>query len=146
MRDRRAPLIDLAALAHNCAIARRHAGARDVIAVVKADAYGHGARRRRAAPACARAARRFAVATVAELAALRAARIDAPVLLLGGVHDAADARAALALGATPVLHHEGDARRGRGRRGVARPPRGGARRGRYGDAAARRSGRRSRRR
>ena len=35
--------IDLAALAENWAIARRHAGARTVIAVVKADAYGHGA-------------------------------------------------------------------------------------------------------
>ena len=35
--------IDLAALAENWAIARRHAGERAVIAVVKADAYGHGA-------------------------------------------------------------------------------------------------------
>jgi alanine racemase len=48
----------------------------------------------------------FAVATASEVAALRAAGVDAEVLLLCGVHDAADARAALALGATPVLHHE----------------------------------------
>jgi alanine racemase len=97
--------IDLAALAENWAIARRHAGARTVIAVVKADAYGHGA------PAVARRLLRegctaFAVATASELAALRVAGVGAEVLLLCGVHDAADARAALALGATPVLHHE----------------------------------------
>jgi len=98
-------LVDLAALAGNWAIARRHAGGRAVIAVVKADAYGHGA------PAVARRLLRegctaFAVATASEVAALRAAGIDAEMLLLCGVHDAADARAALALGATPVLHHE----------------------------------------
>lgn len=97
--------IDLAALAGNWAIARRHAGARAVIAVVKADGYGHGA------AAVARRLQRegctaFAVATASEVAALRAAGVGAEVLLLGGVHDAADARTALALGATPVLHHE----------------------------------------
>ena len=69
-------LIDLGALADNWAIARRHAGARAVIAVVKADAYGHGA------PAVARRLLRegctaFAVATASELAALRAAGVDA---------------------------------------------------------------------
>ncbi len=98
-------LIDLAALAHNWAIARRAAGGRRVIAVVKADAYGHGA------PAVARrlvqeGCTLFAVATASELAALRAAGVAAPVLLLGGVCGVADARSALALGATPVLHDE----------------------------------------
>lgn len=98
-------LVDLDALAHNFALARRAAGPRDVIAVVKADAYGHGAvavARRLAAEGCTR----FAVATLAELAALRRAGIGAPVLLLGGVQDAREAAVALALGATPVLHHE----------------------------------------
>jgi alanine racemase len=98
-------LIDLAALAHNWAIASRAAGDRRVIAVVKADAYGHGA------PAVARRLVRegcsmFAVATVSELAALRLSGVDAPVLLLDGVQDVADARTALALGATPVLHDD----------------------------------------
>ncbi len=98
-------LIDLTALAHNWAIACRAAGDRRVIAVVKADAYGHGAAavaRRLVREGCTW----FAVATVSELAALRAAGVDAPVLMLGGVHGAADARAALALGATPVLHDD----------------------------------------
>lgn len=97
--------IDLAALAHNWAIARRAAGDRRVIAVVKADAYGHGAAvvaRRLLREGCDG----FAVATASEVAALRAAGVDAPVLLLDGVHGAADARTALALGATPVLHDE----------------------------------------
>lgn len=95
--------IDLDALAHNWALVARRAGGREAIAVVKADAYGHGA------PAVARrllqaGCRRFAVAVLEELAALRRAGVDAAVLLLGGVHGAADARAALALGATPVVH------------------------------------------
>lgn len=34
--------IDVAALRHNLEVARRHAGGRPVMAVVKADAYGHG--------------------------------------------------------------------------------------------------------
>lgn len=98
-------LIDLAALAHNWAIACGAAGDRRLIAVVKADAYGHGA------PAVARRLVRegctaFAVATASELAALRAAGVDAPALLLGGVQGVADARTALALGATPVLHDD----------------------------------------
>jgi len=98
-------LIDLAALAHNWAIASRAAGDRRVIAVVKADAYGHGA------PAVARRLVRegctaFAVATASELAALRLAGVDAPVLLLDGVQGVSDARTALALGATPVLHDD----------------------------------------
>ena len=97
--------IDLGALAHNFGVARRCAGDRAVIAVVKADGYGHGA------VAVARRLLRegatwLAVATNEELAALRGAGIDAPVLVLGGVHGVADAHTALALGATPVVHHE----------------------------------------
>lgn len=99
-------LLDLGALAHNFAVARRAAGARDVIAVVKADAYGHGAiavARRLVAEGCTR----FAVATLSELAALRGAGIDAPTLLLGGVASEREAALALSLAATPVLHHAG---------------------------------------
>jgi alanine racemase len=98
-------LVDLGALAGNFALARRCAGERAVIAVVKAEAYGHGAIavvRRLAREGCAC----FAVATVSEVAALRGAGIDAPVLLLGGVHGPGEAARALALAATPVLHHE----------------------------------------
>src|SRR5215470_12658183 len=100
--------VDLAALAHNWSLLRRRAGGRRVIAVIKADAYGHGA-----VPAARCLARagcdRFAVASLDEVAALRRGGVAAPVLLLGGVHGPAEARAALSLAATPVLHGEREA-------------------------------------
>ena len=95
--------VDLGSLARNWAVLRRRAAGREVIAVIKADAYGHGAVA--VARCLVRAGcRHFAVVALDELAALRRAGIDAPVLLLGGVHGPAEARAALALAATPVLH------------------------------------------
>ena len=113
--------IDLGALVANYALARRLAGHRSVIAVVKADAYGHGAVR--VARVLARAGcERLAVARVGEAAELRDAAVALPILVLCGVQDAEEARAALALGATPVVHHEGhlallrDAARRRGAR------------------------------
>jgi alanine racemase len=98
--------IDLGALAHNYATLAQRAGGRDVIAVVKADAYGHGApevARRLSGAGC----RSFAVAVPSEAAQLRRAGVDAELLLLGGVNGLAEARAALALRTVPVLH--GDA-------------------------------------
>jgi alanine racemase len=97
--------IHLAAIRANYATARRLAGAREVIAVVKADAYGHGAvpvARTLVEAGC----RRLAVASFPEAAALREAGIQAPLLVLGGVP--AQAEPALALGLTPVIHHPGD--------------------------------------
>jgi alanine racemase len=95
--------IDLAALAQNFARLRVRAGGRALIAVVKADAYGHGAEavvRRLVREGC----ECFAVACVAEAAALRRAGIGAPLLLLGGVGGPAEARDAIALAAQPVVH------------------------------------------
>ncbi len=84
MRPARA-LIDLQALRHNYQLAREVTGAR-ALAVIKADAYGHGAVR------CARAleaeADGFAVACIEEALELRAAGIRAPVLLLEGFFEA----------------------------------------------------------
>lgn len=84
MRPARA-LIDLEALRHNYRLAREASGAR-ALAVVKADAYGHGAVR------CARAleaeADGFAVACIEEALALREAGIRAPILLLEGFFEA----------------------------------------------------------
>ena len=74
--------IDLAALRANYAEALKHAAGRVLIAVVKADAYGHGAvvvSRTLAEAGC----RRFAVVTLAEAAELRDAGIAARILLLG---------------------------------------------------------------
>jgi alanine racemase len=98
--------IDLAALAENYAEAERLAAGRRVIAVVKADAYGHGAApvaRRLVAAGC----ERLAVATVAEGAELRAAAVSVPILVLGGIHDAAEAADAAALDLVPVIQHAG---------------------------------------
>ena len=98
--------IDLAALAHNFAEAERLAAGREVIAVVKADAYGHGAApvaRRLVAAGC----QRLAVATVGEAAELRAAAVRVPILVLGGIHDAAEADDAVELGLVPVIQQGG---------------------------------------
>ena len=76
--------IDLDALVHNYRHARRLGGGR-ALAVVKADAYGHGAVR------CARAledeADGFGVACIEEALELREAGVRAPILLLEGFFD-----------------------------------------------------------
>jgi alanine racemase len=98
--------VDLAALAHNYAEVVRLAEGRQVIAVVKADAYGHGAvpvARRLVAAGCTR----LAVATVSEAAELRAAAVRVPLLVLGGIHDAAEADDAVELALVPVVQHAG---------------------------------------
>jgi len=77
--------IDLEALSHNVRLAVRLAGPdRLVLAVVKADAYGHGAVRTSRAALAAGAAK-LGVATPEEVRSLRAAGIEAPVLLLSEV-------------------------------------------------------------
>src|SRR5690606_16543874 len=84
MRPSRAT-IDLDALRHNHRHARALGGGR-ALAVVKADAYGHGA------VACARAlepeADGFGVACIEEALELREAGIRAPILLLEGFFEA----------------------------------------------------------
>ena len=75
-------LIDLDAYTHNLEVVRRFAGRKSrLIAVVKADAYGHGAVPI-ARAALAAGAFMLGVATVDEGARLRAAGITAPVLLM----------------------------------------------------------------
>ncbi|MDZ7888963.1 MAG: alanine racemase [Pseudomonas sp.] len=80
-------LIDLAALRHNYQLARQCSGGK-ALAVVKADAYGHGA------VICAQAlqaeADGFAVACIEEALELRAAGITQPILLLEGFFEASE--------------------------------------------------------
>ncbi|SBS72806.1 Alanine racemase [uncultured Mycobacterium sp.] len=72
-------LVDLGAIAHNVRVLREHAGSAQVMAVVKADAYGHGAvQAGRAALAAGAAA--LGVATIGEAVALRDGGITGPVL------------------------------------------------------------------
>ena len=84
MRPARA-LIDLHALRHNYQLAREVTGAK-ALAVIKADAYGHGAVR--CAQALEAQADGFAVACIEEALQLRAAGIAAPILLLEGFFEA----------------------------------------------------------
>ncbi len=99
--------VDLDAIAHNLGVMGR--GGQRVIAVVKADAYGHGAE------AVARAlveagAEMLAVFTVEEGAVLRHSGIDAPILVLGGITDPTEADGAVAHGLAVVVWDEERAR------------------------------------
>jgi alanine racemase len=94
--------IHLDAIRSNYAEAVLRAEGRSVIAVVKAEAYGHGAARVAHALVAA-GCQRLAVATVEEGRALRDADVAVPILVLGGVHDAP--LLAVEAGLTPVVHH-----------------------------------------
>jgi len=74
----RAAIVDLDAIRHNVAVIRDRVGV-PVMAVVKADAYGHGAVPV-ARAAVEAGADRLGVADLGEALALRAAGIDAPLL------------------------------------------------------------------
>ncbi len=74
--------IDLDAIRHNLALAAGLAPKARSLAVIKADAYGHGAVA--VARALASSADAFAVAAVEEAQELRAAGIRSPILLLEG--------------------------------------------------------------
>ena len=79
-------LIDLDALRHNYRLARQLAGSARALAVIKANAYGHGAIQ--AAQALSGEADGFAVACIEEALELRAAGIQQPILLLEGWFEA----------------------------------------------------------
>lgn len=88
-------VIDLDALRHNAACLTRAAGDAELMAVVKANGYGHGA------VACARAALdggagSLAVASVEEAEELRLGGISARVLIMSPLTGAAPARAVAA--------------------------------------------------
>jgi alanine racemase len=74
-----AALVDLEAIRSNTATVRRRAGDAEVIAVVKADGYGHGALPA-ARAALAGGASRLGVAFLSEAIALRAAGVEAPLM------------------------------------------------------------------
>ena len=96
--------IDLDALRHNLSRARRAAPDSRIMAVVKADAYGHGAVEVARALAEADA---LAVARVEEGVALRRAGITARVIVLEGILSPAELPFAIDAGLEPVVHHAG---------------------------------------
>ncbi|MGQ9825637.1 MAG: alanine racemase, partial [Desulfotomaculales bacterium] len=96
--------IDLGALAHNVGEARRLAPGAQICAVVKANAYGHGAAEL-ARAALEAGAGWLAVARAGEGAALRAAGItEAPILVLGYTPPE-DVEAVFRHRLTPSVHH-----------------------------------------
>jgi alanine racemase len=95
-------LIDLAALAQNLRQVRRLAGSSEILAVVKADAYGHGAVSITRTLA-QEGVRRFGVATVQEGAQLRDAGVQGQILVMGGLLPA-QVQDLLAYRLTPVIH------------------------------------------
>lgn len=100
--------VDLDAIAANHDALRRRAEAL-VIAVVKADAYGHGVEAV-AETLVEAGAGMLAVATVEEALVIRAAGIGAPVLILVGAADRAEAEAAVSAGCAVVVWDEAGAR------------------------------------
>jgi alanine racemase len=96
-------VIDTNALRHNLAVIRARAGRAKVIAVVKANAYGHGLV---GSAVALQGADAFAVARLEEALALRAAGIGARILLLQGVFSAAQLREAAHERLDLVVHDE----------------------------------------
>lgn len=93
--------IDLSALRHNLAVARRHAPDSKQLAVIKADAYGHGMLRIAKALDDADA---FAVARLEEAVQLRESGITKNILLLEGVTNQAELQQAQSLNLQLVVH------------------------------------------
>lgn len=96
-------IIDLGALRDNYRLLKETAGGNRLIAVIKADAYGHGAVE--VATALDRADA-FAVASVGEAVALRAAGITRKILVLGGFICREELQACVDQALDPVLHHQ----------------------------------------
>jgi len=96
--------IDLDALRHNYRLAQELAPTSRSVAVLKADAYGHGA------VACAKALEdlvpAFAVAAIEEAVTLRDAGITTPIVLLEGIFSADELPQVDALGLSMALHSD----------------------------------------
>lgn len=98
--------IDLDALRHNYRFLKQQQQGGRLVAVVKADAYGHGAERcARALSAGPNAADALGVAFVEEALSLRAAGITAPILVLEGAFDVDQVRQAHQHQLWLVVHH-----------------------------------------
>ena len=96
--------IDLTAIGENIHTLRGSLAAQRFMAVVKADAFGHGAVRvaRHIQPSVDA----LAVAFTEEAVALREAGVDAPLLILEGPHTARDLALAGKLNLWPVIHSD----------------------------------------
>jgi alanine racemase len=96
-------IIDLEAIRRNYQYLKDQSAGNKVIAVVKADAYGHGAIEVAQALPQADA---FAVAAVGEAEALRKAGIEQKILVMGGFIREQELQQCIDYRIDPVLHHQ----------------------------------------
>ena len=96
--------IDLAAISENIQTLRAPLAAHRFMAVVKADAYGHGAVR--VAQHIEHSVDALAVAFTEEAVALREAGLNGPLLILEGPHTDSDLALASKLDLWPVIHSD----------------------------------------
>lgn len=94
--------ISTSALQHNLSIVRQHAKNAKVMAVVKANGYGHGLIRVAHALGAADA---FAILNVSEAIDLREAGVEQDILLLEGVFDEEELRIAASFEISMTVHH-----------------------------------------
>ncbi|MBB5206710.1 alanine racemase [Chiayiivirga flava] len=95
--------IHIDALRHNLGVVRRRAPASRVLAVVKADGYGHGLER---VAHALEGADGFGVAALADAERLRAAGLSQRIVLLSGFDEPADLPALRRLAVETVVHHD----------------------------------------
>ncbi len=96
--------VNLDAICRNAEKLKRHAAGASLLAVVKADAYGHGAVKVASALERSSLAEWFGVALLEEAATLREAGIKSPILMLGPLHPS-QAEAALRQRLTPAIYN-----------------------------------------
>ena len=96
-------VVDLNALQHNFGVIRQRVGNSRVMAVVKADAYGHGIER---VAAALPEADGFGVAIIEEAIQLRDAGVTQPIVLLEGVTNPGDLAEASRRQLDVVIHTE----------------------------------------
>lgn len=97
-------VIDIEALQHNCHLAQSVSSASKIVAVIKADAYGHGAID--IARALQQQVGLFAVSCLEEALDLREAGIATPILLLEGCFSADELQTASQQGVWVVMHNQ----------------------------------------
>ncbi|SUO94416.1 alanine racemase [Suttonella ornithocola] len=94
-------VINLAALKHNWSSLAAASGTAEMVAVVKANAYGHDVK----TVATALMPKMYAVASIEEALALRELGVKTPVMLLEGVFTADELSVCAAQGFQPVIHN-----------------------------------------
>lgn len=99
--------IDLAAVRHNLARVQAKAAGSRILAIVKADGYGHGLEAiAHTLAGAAQPADAFGVASIDDAARLRTSGIVGRIVLLSGFDEIADLLAIQELGLDCVIHHE----------------------------------------